>query len=402
MNISAAKLIIAAFSGCLLLTSCGDDEVFKEGSNTTNEGTISQRNFSLLTADVNPAVIDATTNIFTKTDIELTVYIGDRENQTLTDQHTVHFVAEYGLVGSSCVTTDGSCSVTWSAIKRPDAGGPGSDGLVTITAYAIGEEAFTDTNGNGTFDDGESFEDIEEPFVDADENNVFSTGDSVIDVVSTNDTAGNNGVHDIADGFFNGPGCTHSSLCGTATSIYVFDDVTMNIISNAPQSRTIGGNVSGLAGTGLVLQNNGGDDLSITTDGAYNFATPVTDGQTYAVTVLTNPSGPAQTCTVANASGTVSANVTNADVTCATSTFTIGGNITGVGAESAVLRNNGGDDLTVTADGAFVFTTPIADGATYTVTVQTAPATNSNCNVTNGSGTVSSANVTNVSISCVP
>ena len=63
-----------------------------------------------------------------------------------------------------------------------------------------------------------------------------------------------------------------------------------------PSSFTVGGSVSGLSGT-VVLQDNGGDDLSVTASGPFTFATKVASGSGYAVTVKTNPSG--QTCTVA-------------------------------------------------------------------------------------------------------
>jgi len=80
---------------------------------------------------------------------------------------------------------------------------------------------------------------------------------------------------------------------------------------------TIGGTVSGLAGSGLVLQQNGGDNLPISADGSFTFPTPVEDGATYSVTVFAQPGNPAQTCTVANGSGTVSgANVDTVAVTC--------------------------------------------------------------------------------------
>ena len=180
----------------------------------TNAGIVSFKNFSLLASDTQPMVIDPITGIFTKTDVTMTVFIGDRDSQLLTDSHTVFFNAEYGLIDPSCVTVNGSCSVTWSAIKRPDAGGPGDDMRVTIIAYTIGEESFTDTNGNGVFDDADStFTDIEEPYIDADESNSFTMGDVIVDVVNGNDATGANQTHDIGDGFFNGPGCTHSSLC---------------------------------------------------------------------------------------------------------------------------------------------------------------------------------------------
>src|ERR1700761_8372412 len=79
---------------------------------------------------------------------------------------------------------------------------------------------------------------------------------------------------------------------------------------------TISGTVTGLNGTGLVLADNGGDNLAVTANGSFTFATAVARGGTYAVTVATQPSNPAQTCTVANGSGTVVGNVASVQVTC--------------------------------------------------------------------------------------
>jgi hypothetical protein len=81
---------------------------------------------------------------------------------------------------------------------------------------------------------------------------------------------------------------------------------------------TIGGTVTGLTGIGLVLQNNGTDDLPITGDGPFTFATPLRPGGLYSVTVATNPRNPSQTCSVTNGNGTVpTENVTNITVSCA-------------------------------------------------------------------------------------
>ena len=80
---------------------------------------------------------------------------------------------------------------------------------------------------------------------------------------------------------------------------------------------TIGGTVSGLAGSGLVLQNNAGDNLGIPADGGFTFPTPLVDGSDYAVTVLTQPGEPDQACEVSEGSGTISGvDITNVDVTC--------------------------------------------------------------------------------------
>ena len=75
------------------------------------------------------------------------------------------------------------------------------------------------------------------------------------------------------------------------------------------------------------------------------------------MTVKTNPSG--QTCSVANGSGTVgSANITNVAVTCsAVATYSVGGTVSGLSG-TVVLQDNGGDDLSVSANGPFTFATP--------------------------------------------
>jgi ZU5 domain len=80
-------------------------------------------------------------------------------------------------------------------------------------------------------------------------------------------------------------------------------------------SFSVGGAVSGLTGSGLVLANPGSSNLPIAADGSFTFAPTVGAGSAYAVSVLTQPAG--QTCTVVNGSGTANANVTNVAVSCA-------------------------------------------------------------------------------------
>jgi len=78
----------------------------------------------------------------------------------------------------------------------------------------------------------------------------------------------------------------------------------------------ISGTLSGLnSGLNVVLQNNGTDDLTLSANGPFNFATPIKTGNTYNVTVSAVP--PGQTCTVVNGSGTVQyTEVTNIKVNC--------------------------------------------------------------------------------------
>ena len=80
---------------------------------------------------------------------------------------------------------------------------------------------------------------------------------------------------------------------------------------------TVGGAVSGLAGSGLVLVNDGGDNLAVSADGPITFASPLAKGAGYRVTVLVQPTNPTQTCVVRDGSGTVTtADVTTVAVAC--------------------------------------------------------------------------------------
>ena len=378
---------------------------------------------------------------------------------------------------------------------------------------------------------------------------------------------------------------TDSTLTGGTPGLMSYDTATADNWAGGtgapppPPSFSIGGSVSGLSGT-VVLQDNGGDDLSVSANGAFTFATPLVSGVAYTVTVKANPSG--QTCSVANGTGTVAtANITNVAITCSTSTtsfasdnfnrangglgaswaamsdgglsivsqqvvgtanalagdiragesygsdqysqlsvtstqlsggqwigpsvrsqnggqntylgiyfwnngtpqlrlykrtsgtftqlgasynsgplpagttltltavgstialqqngitrisvtdstltggtpglmsydtatadnwaggtgapppppsFSIGGSVSGLSG-TVVLQDNGGDDLSVSANGAFTFATPLVSGVAYTVTVKANPS-GQTCSVANGTGTVATANITNVAITC--
>ncbi len=76
-------------------------------------------------------------------------------------------------------------------------------------------------------------------------------------------------------------------------------------------------NVSGLSGSGLLLQNNGGDTLSVMVNGVASFARPSATGAPYAITVARQPSAPAQACVVTNGTGlTGTSDVLTVSVSC--------------------------------------------------------------------------------------
>ena len=145
------------------------------------------------------------------------------------------------------------------------------------------------------------------------------------------------------------------------------DRIPINITISQNQN-TVGGLISGLSGT-VVLQNNGTDVQTISGDGGFTFPTPITEGNTYNVTIKTQPID--QMCTVNNGSGVMgSAKVTNVTVTCSTNAYTVGGNVSGL-TGTVVLQNNGGDNQSISSNGDFTFTTSIAQGSNYVVTVFT-------------------------------
>ncbi|MEP7096427.1 MAG: hypothetical protein ABI748_02085, partial [Dokdonella sp.] len=63
------------------------------------------------------------------------------------------------------------------------------------------------------------------------------------------------------------------------------------------------------------------------------------------------------------------------------------------------LKLNNGSNLIISADGPFVFTPLLATGASYAVTVTSQPSAQI-CTIANDSGTIGTANVTDVAVSC--
>lgn len=107
--------------------------------------------------------------------------------------------------------------------------------------------------------------------------------------------------------------CTVTNGAGIAST----SDISNVQITCVPRN-FLGGSISGLTSSGLVLAN-GGDTVSPAAgDQSFRFNGKVGQGFSYGVTVLTQPSQPvAQTCTVANGTGTMgTTDVNNVQVTC--------------------------------------------------------------------------------------
>jgi Bacterial Ig-like domain (group 1) len=145
------------------------------------------------------------------TQTDVTARLADRFQNPVPDGTAVTFHSKGAKIGAQCTTATtateaGVCSVKFTSQNfRP------ADGRIPLLAMAIGEESFTDANGNGAFDTGEAFTDSEEPFED---DAGAGTGNAA--VYATNDyffDFNNTGNHDGPDSSFNGVLCNDAARC---------------------------------------------------------------------------------------------------------------------------------------------------------------------------------------------
>jgi environmental stress-induced protein Ves len=192
-------------------------------------------------------------------------------------------------------------------------------------------------------------------------------------------------------------GLTCSVTHGSGSNVQA--SVTIISVACSPVTHTIAGTITGLTAGGLVLQNNGADNLALAANATvFQFATPVAVGGGYRVTVFAQPTG--LTCSVSNATGShVTADISGIAVTCSTRTLTIGGTISGLTGAGLVLQNNGADDLSIAPNSTtFHFATPVAYGGVYAATILTQPAGQS-CSITQATA-VATTDVTSVAVTC--
>jgi hypothetical protein len=190
-----------------------------------------------------------------------------------------------------------------------------------------------------------------------------------------------------------------SQLCSVSSySVIATTTGTPVSIVCSFNSYNVSGTVTGLGSlSGLALQLNGANQIAVS-DGAFEFPSPLADSSTYTVSIATQPRG--GTCTVSHGSGTASADVTDVAVNCTPLAYSIGGTVSGLASgTSVVLQLNGGNNATVSANGSFAFSTTVAYGSAYAVSILTDP-TGESCWEVNGSG-IADANVSNVEVTCI-
>lgn len=142
---------------------------------------------------------------------------------------------------------------------------------------------------------------------------------------------------------------TVGGTCAAGTwagNVYTTGIITADCTAIFAAGITVGGSISGLTGTAILIMN-GTDNLSVSSNGAFTFLTPLAEGSSYNVTVGTQPAG--QTCSVTNGSAVLgNSNVTNVAITCSTNTYTV---TTSAGANgnilpaSSVVVNSGANQI---------------------------------------------------------
>lgn len=159
-----------------------------------------------------------------------------------------------------------------------------------------------------------------------------------------------------------------------------------------------GGTVTGLKAGNSVHLSSGQQQLTLSADGTYRFGR-FPSGTAYNIVATSTSS--AQTCSIANGNGVITnEDIDNIAVTCADNR-SVGGTLSGYQLASTPVRLslNGDQTLNLSANGSFSFTGMLPSGSNYNVTVATQPP-ELTCTVTNGSGTVPDADVTNVAVVC--
>jgi len=213
-TIATPVRVTATIRGTSPLISTQSDQL------VVSTGVPAQDGFSVAIETLNPEAwnIDGVTD-------KVTARLSDHFHNPVPDGTAVYFTTSGGSIQPSCTTVAGACTVTWtSQAPRP------ANGRARILAYAVGEEAFLDLNGNGLADAGE-FADTSEAFRDDNENNARDAGETFIDFNS-------DGVFNGPDGKYNGV-LQGAAYVGAPKSKHVFSNSTIVMASSSPDLNTL-------------------------------------------------------------------------------------------------------------------------------------------------------------------
>lgn len=156
--------------------------------------------------------------------VPVTLRMTDRFQNPVPDGTAATFTASGGGVQGSCTTTttpleSGVCTVNWVS-KAPRPNNPAftnGAGRVVLLGVAIGEDSFTDVNGNGVFDAAETLANIHQkgdPYLDVNENRAYDIGEQFFDINASSTYNGPSGL-------YAGLLCSNPTLCAPQSTTYV-------------------------------------------------------------------------------------------------------------------------------------------------------------------------------------
>lgn len=205
---------------------------------------------------------------------DITVSLADHFNNPVPDGTAVTLVANGGRIGTGttgeCKTVNSTCTVSFhSQATRP------SNGRIQVTAYAVGEESYTDKNGNIVADSAteqtdvnNNSTDIGEAFIDTNESGRYDAGTEIpIDF-------NGNGVYDGPDGLYNGTLCASGwSGCSSRKFTHVFGLTTI-IMADASTAPTFS-----FVNVGSGFPDYASNTLNVSCDGTADIALYIRDAR---------------------------------------------------------------------------------------------------------------------------
>jgi hypothetical protein len=214
------------------MTGAGSTTLTSQSSRLLiSTGIPDQQNFSLSATEFN---IEGWN--FDGVTTTLTARLADHFNNPVLDGTAVSFIAEGGSIEPGCFTENGVCSVVLTSQNlRPD------NGRVTVLAYAIGEEGFTDfvvPNGQADglpemFDANGNSTDMPEAFLDINENGTRDLNEAYQDF-------NGDSFYSVANGEYNGVLCDPSvapgstpTACNTQKTIHVRNSIPIIFSSSS-------------------------------------------------------------------------------------------------------------------------------------------------------------------------
>ncbi|MBV8467608.1 MAG: hypothetical protein JO218_16840 [Burkholderiales bacterium] len=192
-----------------------------------------ENGFSLTATTLNPEFFAIDGNTTT-----LIVHASDRFGLPVPDGTVVNFRTEGGIgtiqdanntgaPAGGCTTTQSTCSVTvTSSGNRSVLRYPGRQAIV---AYAVGEDSFIDNNGDGIFDQGDTFPPpgaylSGEPYLDVAETGSYQSGEEFIDFNNTGTywNGISNGTY-----LYSGINCQYPTQCSGKSNRLVYDKLVL-------------------------------------------------------------------------------------------------------------------------------------------------------------------------------